>query len=191
MLPNAAKMLVNFFLTAAGSKPPAKKIWGKKKVVKGKDPSKKAQLIQLKVSSEAFLEYLKLLVVQGKETNKVTFKATNYVDTIIYIKAKLGQDLTLNQLINKYDYQKAIYCKQEAHTKVYLGQDKYKVTSLLQINKEGVIKGYFNSYIKRRPFKTKQPIYYEQLTELFTSKMARGNHAGIIKEALNKDSVQN
>ena len=56
-------------------------------------------------------------------------------------------------------------------------------------DKEGVIKGYFNSHIKRRPFKTKWPIYYKQLMELLTGKMARGNYAGTIKEALNKDSV--
>ena len=48
--------------TAASSKPPAKKIQEKKKVVKGKNPSKKAQLVWLKASSEAFLEYLKLLI---------------------------------------------------------------------------------------------------------------------------------
>jgi len=53
------------------------------------------------------------------------------------------------------------------------------------------MKGYFNSYIKRRPFKTKWPIYYEQLTELLTGKMARGDYASIIKEALNEDLVWN
>ena len=132
---------------------------------------------------------MKLLVTQGKETNGATFKATDYTDAITYIKVKLGQDLTLNQLINKYDYWKAIYRKWEVYIKACLGQGKYKVTGLLQTNKEGVMKGYFNSHIKRRPFKIKWPIYYKQLMELLTGKMAYSNHAGIIKKALNEDLV--
>ena len=62
---------------------------------------------------------------------------------------------------------------------------------MLWTDKEGVIKGYFNSYIKRRPFKIKWPIYYKPLTELLAGKMACGDYAGTIKEALDKDLVWN
>jgi len=67
----------------------------------------------------------------------------------------------------------------------------YILLHLLWTDKKGVIKGYFNSHVKRRPFKIKWPIYYKQLTELLTSKMARGDHAGTIREALNKDLAWN
>ena len=42
--------------------------------------------------------------MQSKETNSAIFKATKYTDAIAYIKAKLGQDLSLKQLTNKYNY---------------------------------------------------------------------------------------
>ena len=62
---------------------------------------------------------------------------------------------------------------------------------MLWTNKKSIIKGYFNSHIKRRPFKTKWPIYYKQLTKLFADKMACGNYTNIIKKAFNKNSVWN
>lgn len=131
------------------------------------------------------------MVAQGKETNGATFKATDYVDAIAYIKVKSGQDLTLDQLTNKYDYWKATYREWEVHIKACLGWGKHKATGLPWTDKEGVMKGYFNSHVKRRPFKTKWPIHYEQLTELLAGKMARGDHAGTIEEALNEDSAWN
>ena len=75
------------------------------------------------------------------------------------------------------------------YIKACSGWGKYEVTGLPWTDKEGVMKGYFNSHIKRRPFKIKWPIYYEQLTELLAGKIARGDHASTIKKALNKDSV--
>jgi len=67
----------------------------------------------------------------------------------------------------------------------------YKVTGLPYTNKPGVIDGYFNQHIKRRPFRKKHPPYFKQLKELLKGKMASGKHAASINNALNKSSAWN
>jgi len=65
----------------------------------------------------------------------------------------------------------------------------YKVTSLPYTNKPGVMDGYFNQHIKRRPFRKKHLPYFKQLKELLKGKIASGKHAALINNALNKSSA--
>ena len=93
--------------TGEAAKPATKKT-RKKTIIEGaEDRNKPTQFSQLDASSKAFLDFLKLLIIAGKETNGMSFKATDYADAIPYIKGKSGQDLTVKQLPNKYDYWKA------------------------------------------------------------------------------------
>ena len=56
----------------------------------GVDSPDRPRLVWLPALNEAFLTYLRVLVDQGKETNGATFKATDYIDAITFIKIKLG-----------------------------------------------------------------------------------------------------
>jgi len=51
--------------------------------------------------------------------------------------------------------------------------------------------GYFNQYIKRRPFRKKYLPYFKQLKELLKGKMASGEHAASINNALNESLAWN
>ena len=90
--------------TGEAAKPATKKTRKKKMTGGVEDCDKPTRFSWLKASSEAFLDFLKLLIIAGKETNGASFKATNYANAIPYIKSKSGQDLTVKQLSNKYDY---------------------------------------------------------------------------------------
>ena len=166
---------------------PTKKTRKKKVVIEdanlGKKPSK---LIQLKASTEAFLEYLQLLIRAGKETNGMIFKATAYVNFISYIKTKSGQDISLRQYINKYNTLKATQREQEAYINAYSGWGCYKVTNVPQTDKEGVIDIYFFKHSQRRPFRKWKSAYFSQLNELLTGKMASGYIAASTDDALDE-----
>ena len=75
------------------------------------------------------------------------FKVTAYADAIGYIRTKLGQDISLRQCINKYNMLKATQRKQEAYINACFRQGRYKVTNILQIDKEGIIDTYFFKYV--------------------------------------------
>ena len=71
------------------AKLPAKRV-RKKKAIMGTDSPNRPQLVWLPALNKAFLTYLWVLVDQGKETNGATFKATDYIDAIAFIKIKSG-----------------------------------------------------------------------------------------------------
>ena len=123
--------------------------------------------------------------------NGATFKATNYINIISFISLKSGQVLTVEQLTNKYNYWKTYQRKQETYIKACFSQGRYEVTSLLYINEPRVINGYFNQYIKRRAFKKKYLPHFKQLKELLKGKIASGEHAALINNALDENSAQN
>ena len=175
--------------TNKDGKRPVTRKEGKRTNIEDIQPIKKLQFSWLAGSNKAFLDFLQILLMQGKETNSATFKATKYTNAIAYIKAKSGQDLSLKQLTNKYNYQKTTWRKQEAYTKACSGWGKHKVTGLPYTNKPGVIKTYFHNYIKRQPFMKKWPPYYNKLKELLARKIAYGNHTASINKALDKDSA--
>jgi len=50
---------------------------------------------------------------------------------------------------------------------------------------------YFYQHVRRKPFKNNWPAYYKQLTYLLAGKMAEGNYAALINNALNENSLWN
>lgn len=177
--------------TGEAAKPATKKTRKKKTTGGVEDRDKPTRFSWLEASSEAFLDFLKLLIIAGKETNGASFKATDYADAIPYIKSKSGQDLTVEQLSNKYDYWKATWREWEAHSKACSGWGRHEVTGLPWTDEPGVMDNYFNKHVKRRPFRKKWPPHYEQLRDLLEGKMACGDHAASIDDALDENSAWN
>jgi hypothetical protein len=172
-------------------KPAAKRTRRKKTIWEGEVVNKQARFSWLPASNEAFLDFLKLLITQGNETNRATFKATDYTDAISFISLKSGQVLTIEQLTNKYDYWKTCWREWEAHIKACSGWGRHEVTGLPYTDKPGVMDGYFGQHIKRRPFRKKHPPHFEQLKELLEGKMASGEYAASIDDALDENSAWN